>query len=450
MSAASCAGPRSPATAPPPRNGRRCSTSTPWPRREKARTGSIRACSCLPPDERRCLVSLSDGGRDANVVREFDIVDAPLRRRRLRAARGEADRRLGSTADTLLVARDWGEGTLTSSGYPFIVKRLAPRPAACRGAWKSFAARPTDVGVVPGGAARQRRHGHARWRGQFPRPSSKMRSPCSATAGRSELPLPRKSQRSRGSSTAALVADRRAVGARPGLRSPAIRWSPAISRSGSAIRSAPGRRWSGRRGERQSLSGVEHHPRPADPRPCSTMSAAGPSPAIMPDGAWRSRPLALPQNAHARRRAASDRRRRRCSTVTDFLTPSTLWLYDGATGALERIKSAPARFDASRPVVEQLEATSRTAPASPISWSGRATCGWTVRRPTLLYGYGGFQSSRRRSIRARSASCGSRPAMPMSSPTCAAAASSAPPGTRARSARTSSATWDDLSRSPRI
>ena len=28
---------------------------------------------CLPPEELRCLVTLSDGGRDANYVREFDL-----------------------------------------------------------------------------------------------------------------------------------------------------------------------------------------------------------------------------------------------------------------------------------------------------------------------------------------------------------------------------------------
>src|SRR6185436_10281096 len=29
--------------------------------------------NCLPPEERYCLVNLSDGGRDANVVREYDL-----------------------------------------------------------------------------------------------------------------------------------------------------------------------------------------------------------------------------------------------------------------------------------------------------------------------------------------------------------------------------------------
>ncbi len=36
--------------------------------------------TCLGPDYRRCLVSLSRGGADARVVREFDTVDQGLRR----------------------------------------------------------------------------------------------------------------------------------------------------------------------------------------------------------------------------------------------------------------------------------------------------------------------------------------------------------------------------------
>ena len=55
---------------------------------------------CLAPDYRRCLVSLSPGGTDADVVREFDLGDRPLRRGRLHPARGQDQRRPGSIADT--------------------------------------------------------------------------------------------------------------------------------------------------------------------------------------------------------------------------------------------------------------------------------------------------------------------------------------------------------------
>ena len=50
---------------------------------------------CLPPDERRCLVSLSPGGRDATVVREFDLTTSSFVAGRLRARRGQAVRRVG-------------------------------------------------------------------------------------------------------------------------------------------------------------------------------------------------------------------------------------------------------------------------------------------------------------------------------------------------------------------
>jgi len=41
--------------------------------RAEGKTWVYQGMQCLPPEERRCLVSLSDGGRDANYVREFDL-----------------------------------------------------------------------------------------------------------------------------------------------------------------------------------------------------------------------------------------------------------------------------------------------------------------------------------------------------------------------------------------
>ncbi len=78
--------------------------------------------TCLGPSYRRCLVSLSRGGADADVVREFDSVDK-------RFVEGgftlpEAKSRVTwIDADSVFVATDFGAGSLTSSGYPRIVKR---------------------------------------------------------------------------------------------------------------------------------------------------------------------------------------------------------------------------------------------------------------------------------------------------------------------------------------
>ncbi|HMP44768.1 MAG TPA: prolyl oligopeptidase family serine peptidase, partial [Sphingopyxis sp.] len=77
---------------------------------------------CLAPDYVRCLVSLSPGGTDADVVREWD------RERRQFVEGGFAlplakSRVTWEHADALLVATDFGEGSMTASGYPRIVKR---------------------------------------------------------------------------------------------------------------------------------------------------------------------------------------------------------------------------------------------------------------------------------------------------------------------------------------
>ncbi|MEQ9663078.1 MAG: prolyl oligopeptidase family serine peptidase [Parasphingopyxis sp.] len=77
--------------------------------------------NCLAPDYQRCLVSLSPGGSDADVTREFDIGTGEF------VANGFfiPESKGGATwidADTLLVATDFGEGTMTTSGYPRLVK----------------------------------------------------------------------------------------------------------------------------------------------------------------------------------------------------------------------------------------------------------------------------------------------------------------------------------------
>ncbi len=81
--------------------------------------------SCLGPDARRCLVSLSRGGGDAHVLREFDTVE----RRFIPAAEGGfalPEAKGGASwidADTLGVYTDFGAGSLTTSGYPRQLKQ---------------------------------------------------------------------------------------------------------------------------------------------------------------------------------------------------------------------------------------------------------------------------------------------------------------------------------------
>ncbi len=76
---------------------------------------------CLRPDYDRCLVSLSRGGADADVTREFDMgsktwVEDGFFRPEAKGGLGWIDR------DTVFVYTDFGDGSMTPSGYPRIVK----------------------------------------------------------------------------------------------------------------------------------------------------------------------------------------------------------------------------------------------------------------------------------------------------------------------------------------
>ena len=76
---------------------------------------------CLKPKYQRCLIALSPGGSDADVTREFDLTTKQFVQDGF--FRPEAKGGLSWIDDnTVYVFTDFGPGTLTSSGYPNIVK----------------------------------------------------------------------------------------------------------------------------------------------------------------------------------------------------------------------------------------------------------------------------------------------------------------------------------------
>ena len=77
----------------------------------------------LAPENKFCLVSLSDGGTDENIIREFnsetkEFVDGGFSFPSSKGGVSWIDK------DHVLVSRDFGEGSLTTSGYPRSVKFL--------------------------------------------------------------------------------------------------------------------------------------------------------------------------------------------------------------------------------------------------------------------------------------------------------------------------------------
>ncbi len=101
--------------------------------------------TCLPPEDRLCMVSLSRGGADAAVEREFDtasksFVDGGFFLPEAKARVAWRDE------DALWVGTDFGEGSLTTSGYPRTV-RLWQRGTPLSESAQIFAGSVDDVAV---------------------------------------------------------------------------------------------------------------------------------------------------------------------------------------------------------------------------------------------------------------------------------------------------------------
>ncbi|HSM37166.1 MAG TPA: prolyl oligopeptidase family serine peptidase [Longimicrobiales bacterium] len=109
---------------------------------------SYSGMSCLPPEEVMCLVRLSRGGADAVEIREFDLAEAEFVEDGffLPEAKGGAT---WVDENTLLVNTDFGEGSLTTSGYSRIVKRWE-RGTPLEEAEIVFEGEETDVSVSAG------------------------------------------------------------------------------------------------------------------------------------------------------------------------------------------------------------------------------------------------------------------------------------------------------------
>ena len=103
--------------------------------------------SWLTPNYERCLIKLSRGGTDASVYREFDtiakhFVEDGFTIPEAKSGVAWLDR------NTLLIGTDWGENSLTESGYPRIVK-LWKRGKPLDKAEVIFEGKHKDIGIWP-------------------------------------------------------------------------------------------------------------------------------------------------------------------------------------------------------------------------------------------------------------------------------------------------------------
>lgn len=340
----------------------------------------------LRPSYDRCLISLSRGGADATVVREFD----PKTKQFVSGGftLPEAKSRVGwKDVDTLFVATDFGPGSLTNSGYPRVVKEWK-RGTPLTDAKMVFEGKPEDVSVS---AYRTTTKGFEKefvnrtitfyTSELFYRKDGKLikvEVPDDAQAGtyREKLYVELRTPWTVGGKTfpaGALIAtnfDAFMAGERKFevIFEPTDRKSLAgysVFRDGRIILNEldnvknrlyvltpKGGTW-----DRTELPGAPK---------LGTVSAAAVD-ADDSDDYWM--------------------------TVNDYLTPVTLYLGTLGKGAPDKLKSSPSFFDAKGLVVTQHEATSKDGTRVPYFQVSRENLSLDGKNPTLLYGYGGFEIS---------------------------------------------------------
>jgi prolyl oligopeptidase len=351
--------------------------------------------ACLPPAQTECLLSLSDGGKDAVRVREYSI------------AKGGAD--AGFVAggfdipeakssiewqdkDTLLIATDWGgdASTLTESGYPFVIKRLK-RGQALADAVEIFRGEKTDVATSP--VALEDGSGK-RWfgavRAETFYTSSWVIFPESGEP--LKLPIPQKS------TPQGIFADTL-------LLTLEEDWSPegqSPFKAGDLV----GFSWSAflKDGKLPKVELV------FQPTPKQALQGVGVTKNQLlvnisdnvvvkvmaytkAGGNWTSKEVPLPPNGSAGVIFADEEEATAFLGYEGYLSPDALFTYDTASGAVSQIKSLPAWFDASGMQVDQYEATSKDGTKVPYFVVHKKDLKLDGSNPTLVYGYGGFQVS---------------------------------------------------------
>jgi prolyl oligopeptidase len=343
--------------------------------------------TCEPVAERRCIVQLSNGGEDAQTLREFDLgtdrfVPGGFSFPRQKQWASWLD------PNTLLVTRAWKPGELTASSYPYVIKRLR-RGEPLSSAVEVFRGKPTDVAVQSTRFVD----------GDGNSVTIIDRSPTFFTSihflltprGLRQIDLPLKSDvdglvggrllvtlkqpfAKHGVTypQGSLIAlDLRAIEARPSDAHPTLVYAP---------------------GPRDTLDSVS-----------TTKSAAllmtyhnvrGRALVYTPTAnGWKRAALPLPDNSSIDVATSTSKSDDFYATVTGFLNPTQLYAGNARTTNVSLVKALPSQWNSSNDVVEQHWATSKDGTKIPYFILHPKKMKLDGDNPTLLNAYGGFQIS---------------------------------------------------------
>ena len=347
--------------------------------------------NCLQPEESQCLVALSAGGEDAVTLREFDLNAGKFVDGGFQLSRGKQDV-AWLDKDNLLVAREWGSGTMSDSGYPITV-RILKRGEQVEQAKEIFRGKQSDNGGMSLDVFRDGRGNRLGVIAIGPDIQTH-RFYVLLDSGVKQLSIPEKADVHGlvdGQLIVELDEDWTPEGSTqkyPGgtivslalgdVRQDPVRLKPAIVFSPTAREFAQEMRATKNYLLMTTLNNVQG-------RVYVYTHAA--------NGSWSRKQLDVPANQTVSIEAASKTDDHFFIGLTGFLNPPSLMLGDGADGSLKPAKAQKPLFDASNLMVEQLEATSKDGTKVPYFVVHRKTMSYDGNNPTILTAYGGFQVS---------------------------------------------------------
>ncbi len=356
----------------------------------EGRNWIFKGANCLAPAETRCLVRLSNGGGDAAEIREFDIPSRSFVAGGFRFASGKQDVEW-LDADTVLVARDWGPGTLTESGYPFVVKRLRRGQTEAQ-AVEVYRGAPTDVRAsarvlrTPEGQVaqvlieRSPAFFQSEWRLMQPDGSLRL------------LDLPKHAE------LRGYVAGRMIVSINEAWAATATHaafgagalaaYDPADGAAALIAQPGPTQTFDTVTTTRDRVL-VQLLDNVNGALDIYAPSAAG----------WTKTRLDLPAGLALSVRAADHGSNRAYVQSEGFLAPPALWAVDAAAGQATKIRALAPQFDASKDVVEQHFATSTDGTRIPYFLVRPKDMKADGTTPVQMFGYGGFLISETPSYR---------------------------------------------------
>lgn len=354
----------------------------------------FKGSDCFKPqgaDKYLCMISLSDGGKDAVINREFDLstktfVEGGFTTPEAKQGLAWVDQ------DTMLVGTDWNNdgSTLTESGYPSSV-RLWKRGTPLESAQELYTGQKTDVGVWPWSAELD--DGSMIY-GAVEADTFFTSSYWLLSDGEAvKYPVPAKSSLGdvyKGQQFVTLQEDWSVQG-QDFKTGDLVAFDQAQFLE---TKELPPVSLVFRANARQAVNGVAVAKDAAmlsiNDNVASKILRLEPT-----DNGWSTSEITLPGQGQASIAFADKDETTVFLNYEGFLTPDSLLLYDTVSGDISALKSQGEKFDKAGLQVQQKMATSKDGTQVPYFIVGRADMDLDGTNPTLLYGYGGFEVSMR-------------------------------------------------------